>query len=71
MFTNMLTMGRVLPCTQSQPCMPMDTCAKGRNGALSHRAILDEMVDECKYFLIWDLEKQTCSKAPMNLRLFT
>ena len=46
MFTNMLTMGQVLPWIPSQSCMHVGTCGEGRNGAPAHRTILDEIVDK-------------------------
>ena len=45
MLTNMLTMGGVLPWIPSQSCMHMSTYAKGRNGALAHKAMLYKIVD--------------------------
>ena len=44
MFTNILTMGQVLPWIPSQPCMHMGTCAKGRVGAHAHKAMLYKIV---------------------------
>ena len=45
MFTNILTMGQVLPWIPSQSCMHMGTCAKCRIGARAHKAILYKTVD--------------------------
>ena len=45
MFTNILTMGQVLPRIRSESCMHMGTSAKGRIGARAHKAILYEIVD--------------------------
>ena len=45
MFTNILTMGQVLPYLLSQPCMHIGTCAKGRVGARAHKIILYKIVD--------------------------
>ena len=44
MFTNMLTMGQVIPCIPSQLCMHRGTCANSRNGARAHKAILHKIV---------------------------
>ena len=46
MFTNILTMGQVLPWIPSQSCMHMGTCAKGRIGAHAYKAILYIIVDK-------------------------
>ena len=45
MFTNILTMGQVVPWLPSQSCMHVDTCAKGRFVARAHKAISYEIVD--------------------------
>ena len=45
MFTNILTMGQVLPWIPSQSCMHMGTCAEGRIGARAEKAILCKIVD--------------------------
>ena len=45
MFTNILTMGQVLPCIPSESCNHMGTCAKGRIAARAHKAILYKIVD--------------------------
>ena len=45
MFTNILTMGQVLPWIPSQSCMHMGTCEKSRFGASAHEAILCKIVD--------------------------
>ena len=45
MFTNILTMGPVLPWIPSQSCMHMGTCPKGRIPAGAQKAILYKTVD--------------------------
>ena len=45
MFTNIPTLGQVLPLIPSQSCMHMGWCAKGRFGARAHEAISYELVD--------------------------
>ena len=45
MFTNILTLGQVLPLIPSQSCMHMGGCAKGRFGAGALKAILYKIVD--------------------------
>ena len=45
MFTNIPTMGQVIPWIPSQSCMSMGTCAKGRIGARAHKAVLCKNVD--------------------------
>ena len=44
MFTNILTMGQVVPWIRSEPCMHMGTCAKGRIGAPALEAIFYRIV---------------------------
>ena len=45
MFTNILTLGEVLPLIPSQSCMHMGWCAKGRFGARAHMAMSYKLVD--------------------------
>ena len=45
MFTTMVTLGQVFPLIPSQFCMHLGTCAKGRFGACTHKAILYKIVD--------------------------
>ena len=45
MFTNILTLGQVLRLVQSESCMHMGLCAKGRFGARANKAILYRIVD--------------------------
>ena len=44
-FTNILTLGQLLPLMPSQSCMHMGTCAKGRFSARARKAILYKIVE--------------------------